>query len=227
MRPAAFAFDYDGTLARDGKVDAPTLAALGRARTAGRRLVLVTGRELPDLHRTFDHVDVFDRVVAENGALVHVPSTRAVRALAQPPPPSFAAKLRARGVAPLSVGRVIVATWRPHELVVLETIREMGLALEIVLNQDALMVLPTGVDKGRGLRAALDDLAVCAADVVAMGDAENDHALFDAAGFSVAVGNALPALKARASMVTRGAHGAGVAEALDALLATSPPSPRA
>jgi haloacid dehalogenase-like hydrolase len=45
----AFATDYDGTLATDGQVDEPTLAALQALRASGRRLVLVSGREHADL----------------------------------------------------------------------------------------------------------------------------------------------------------------------------------
>ena len=36
---AALATDYDGTLARDGSVDAPTLDALERFRESGRALI--------------------------------------------------------------------------------------------------------------------------------------------------------------------------------------------
>lgn len=49
MRYVALATDYDGTLAHHGVVDGPTLEALRRLKESGRRLVLVTGRELPEL----------------------------------------------------------------------------------------------------------------------------------------------------------------------------------
>src|SRR5262249_22801035 len=48
MHYIALACDYDGTLAHDGKVSEPTLAALERLLASGRRLVLVSGRELED-----------------------------------------------------------------------------------------------------------------------------------------------------------------------------------
>ncbi len=53
-----------------------TLAALQRVRASGRKLVLVTGRELPELLDLFSSMDLFDLVVAENGALLHFPATR-------------------------------------------------------------------------------------------------------------------------------------------------------
>ena len=46
MRFYCLATDYDGTIAHDGVVAATTIAALERLKASGRRLVLVTGREL-------------------------------------------------------------------------------------------------------------------------------------------------------------------------------------
>ena len=42
----AVATDYDGTIAHHGSVKAETVAALKRCKESGRRLILVTGREL-------------------------------------------------------------------------------------------------------------------------------------------------------------------------------------
>ena len=171
MRYQVLATDYDGTLAEDGRVDDPTMQALERVRRSGRRLVLVTGRELDDLARVFPRLDVFDVVVAENGALVHRPATLESRVLAETPPARFVDALRARGVAPLSTGRVIVATWQPHEETVLEVIRELGLELQVIFNKGAVMVLPSGINKAVGLAAALEDLSLSPHNAVGIGDA--------------------------------------------------------
>ena len=50
MRYLAVATDYDGTLAYSGRVHPDVFEALQRLKDSGRRLILVTGRELPDLH---------------------------------------------------------------------------------------------------------------------------------------------------------------------------------
>ena len=107
---AALATDYDGTLAHDGVVTSATLAALRRLKETGRKLIMVTGRELPDLQQVFAGLDIFDLIVAENGALLYEPERRAETVLGRVPPPRFIERLRARGVRPLSVGRSIVAT---------------------------------------------------------------------------------------------------------------------
>jgi len=208
----ALATDYDGTIAHDGVVDNDTLVALERLKLTGRRLVMVTGRELSDLERVCPRLDLFDRVVAENGALLYTPATKEERPLGPPPPEAFVAHLKNLGLQPLSVGRVIVATWEPNESAVLDAIRTLGLDLQIIFNKGAVMVLPNGINKASGLEAALEDLGLSAHNVVATGDAENDLAFMRICGCAVAVGNALPAVKDAADVVTAAARGAGVAE---------------
>ena len=218
MRYLALACDYDGTLARHGRVEASTIVALERIRASGRKLLLVTGRQLDDLFSVFAEIELFNRVVAENGALVYDPHTREQRSLGEPPPAAFVDALRRRYV-PISVGAVIVATWEPHERAVLETIRDLGLELQVIFNKGAVMVLPAGVSKASGLAAGLDDLALSPDNVVGVGDAENDHAFLAACECSVAVANALPTIKERADVVTKGEAGAGVEELAAELVA--------
>lgn len=219
MQYRALATDYDGTLATEGHVPASTLAALERLRRSGRTLILVTGRELDDLRSVFPELERFDRIVAENGALLHRPATRETKVLATPPPAAFVDRLRQQGVAPLSVGAVIVATWQPHESIVLDAIRELGLELQIIFNKGAVMVLPSGVNKATGLAVALDEVGLTPAQVVGAGDAENDHAFLALCGFSMAPANSLPSVKDAVDLVTDGARGAGVEQLIDRLLA--------
>ena len=218
MRYVALACDYDGTLASDGRVAEPTLEALRRLRASGRKLVLVTGRELEELISVFPDLELFEWVVAENGALLYQPSTRTEKSLGDPPPAEFIRELKTRGV-PISVGRVIVATWEPHETTVLAVIRDLGLERQVIFNKGAVMVLPSGVNKATGLQAALEELGLTPHNVVGIGDAENDHAFLRLCECSVAVANALPLVKQGADMVTIGDHGAGVVELVDALVA--------
>jgi len=220
MRYLALATDYDGTLASDGRVDEETIAALERLRDSGRKLILVTGRHLDDLLNIFPQVNLFERVVVENGALLYRPTTREERLLGEPPPEEFIKALQERSVDPLAVGRAIVATWHPHETTVLEVIRNLGLERQVVFNKDAVMVLPSGVNKASGLSAALSELGLSPHNTVGVGDAENDHSLLDFCGCGVAVANALPMLKERADFVTKGARGAGVIELIDQLIAS-------
>jgi hypothetical protein len=214
----ALATDYDGTVAHDGSVAKKTTAALGRLKKSGRKLVLVTGRELDDLKRVFPEHRMFDRIVAENGALVYSPESENEVRLAPLPSAKFIRELEKRAVKPLSVGRCIVATWEPHQATVLDVIKKLNLELEIIFNKGAVMVLPTGINKATGLAAALADLSLSPHNVVGIGDAENDHAFMRACGCSVAVDNALKAVKNTADIVTKGKRGPGVEELIRKLL---------
>lgn len=219
MNFEALACDYDGTLARHGVVEAETTAALRGFRGSGRKLLLVTGRTVGDLLGIYSHIDLFDRVVAENGGVLFRPATGECLDLCAPPPVKFVEALRRNGVQPLELGRIIVATHEPQQIRVLELIRELGLELQVIFNKGAVMVLPTGVNKATGLKRALKELELLPEKVVAVGDAENDHAFLDYSGFSAAVANALPAVQEHADMVTTANHGAGVVELIQALIA--------
>ena len=214
----ALATDYDGTLAEDGVVAKTTLDALRLFKQSGRKLILVTGRELPDLRRVFADLELFDLAVVENGAVLVDPATGEEIPLGDEPPPQFVDELRRRNVTPLSVGRSIVATWEPNEKIVLDTIRDLGLELQIVFNKGAVMVLPAGINKASGLAAALARLRLSPLNVVGIGDAENDHAFLRACGCAVAVANALPMVKEDADLVASMPRGAGVAETIGRIL---------
>lgn len=218
MRYRVLACDYDGTIATDGRVDAITVAALARFRESGRKLLLVTGRELDELLGILAEIWLFDWVVAENGALLYRPETKQTKLLGPSPSAAFADALKEQGVGPISVGRVIVATWEPHETTVLKTIRDMGLELQVIFNKGAVMILPTGLTKATGLVMALRELGLTVHEAVGVGDAENDHSFLSICECSAAVANALPAVKGRADVVTHRDHGAGVTELIDRIL---------
>lgn len=219
MQFRALATDYDGTIAHRGSVSEACCAKLRALRQSGRKLILVTGRELDELIEVFPNLGIFEIVVAENGALLYWPATQAERLLAKPPPDRFISMLVERGVTPISAGRVIVATWSPHETEVVKAIRDLGLELQIIFNKGAVMVLPSGVNKATGLAVALQDLGLQPAQVVGVGDAENDHTFLSLCGLSVAVSNALDTVKARTDLVLNRDHGAGVMDLADLMLA--------
>ncbi len=167
----------------------------------------------------FPQYAIFGRIVAENGALLYDPVSKSETLLGEPPPETFATALAKKGVKPLAVGRVLVATLEDQKQIVLDTIQEFGLELQLIFNKGALMVLPSGVNKATGLKAALDQLGLSLNETVGVGDAENDHAFLHACECAVSVANALPALKDRSHLVTRGTAGQGVTELIDRIIA--------
>lgn len=218
MRYFLFACDYDSTIAENGKVLPSTIGALQRLSASGRKLVLVTGRELEDLRNVFPEHSLFDRIVAENGALLFTPATRESKVLGDAPGREFVDALKAAHVWPLEVGRSIVATDKSQDAIVLRVIRELGLEMQVIYNRDAVMVLPSGVNKGTGLRSAATELGLSLHNAVGVGDAENDHALLNVCECRVAVANAIPTLKERADLVTSDPASKGVEQLVDKIL---------
>ncbi|HEY0609446.1 MAG TPA: HAD hydrolase family protein [Chitinophaga sp.] len=215
MRYRVLATDYDGTIAHHGTVPADVVESLKALKASGRTILLVTGRELDELKAIFPEHTIFDGIVAENGALLYNPATLEETKLGDPPPPDFVLALQAKGVQPLSAGRVIVATWEPHEAVVLDVIKEFGMERQIIFNKGAVMILPPGINKAKGLEKALDNMGYSLHNVVSIGDAENDTAMLQATECAVTVANALPALQQISDWITPADHGAGVIQLAD------------
>ena len=137
MRYRALACDYDGTIAHHGRVAETTAQALARVRESGRKLLLVTGRMLPDLRSVCPDVDdMFDAVVAENGAVLYFPETRESRVLGDRPEEALLQALRRRRVR-FDVGASIVATDEPFAEAAVSAIRETGVERTLVFNKGA------------------------------------------------------------------------------------------
>lgn len=209
----AVAFDYDGTLAATPRPRSEVLAAIRVARTSGLAVLLVTGRILGELRLDFpDLDDHFDVIVAENGGVIARPGL--ARRFGGSIDPELIAALGGRDV-PFRVGDVLLATSADHGGTVLEEIHRLGLDHQLVYNRSELMVVPAGISKGHGLFEALGDLGISYHNVVAVGDAENDHSLLEQAEIGIAVGNAVDALKRHADVVLDDADGAACAALLN------------
>lgn len=214
----ALAADYDGTLASGGVVAAPVVQALERLKASGRKLLLVTGREMDELVEIFPRLNLFDRVVAENGAILYRPQDHSEEYLAARPPEEFLDELRRRSVSPLTTGRVIVSSSADEAPRLADVIRRSGPNLEIIFNKNSVMILPRGIDKATGLRVALDELKLTVRELVAVGDGENDIPMIEIAGCGVAVAGALALVKRAADIVLSSDAGEGVMELVDLIL---------
>ena len=78
-----------------------------------------------------------------------------------------------------------------------------------------LEILPYGVDKDGALSVLLDHLNISPQSVAAFGDGVRDVGLLQLAGLGIAMGNALPSVRACADYVTKSCDEDGVAEAIE------------
>jgi hypothetical protein len=225
----ALACDFDGTLAFEDRIDPGVKVALQQARSAGVRLILVTGRTFFELTRVCDCLELFDAVVAENGAVIYYPGSAMIRDLGPAVPSRLLAEFDRRGLY-YQVGRVIVGVARADEKAVREALGVAGVSGDLIVNRAALMLLPPGVSKGSGVAQVLHVMELSPHDVLALGDAENDLSLFEACGFSACPGDSVPSVRDRADWVLPGGAGPDVGKAIRASILPgrlSPPhSPR-
>jgi hydroxymethylpyrimidine pyrophosphatase-like HAD family hydrolase/energy-coupling factor transporter ATP-binding protein EcfA2 len=218
MHILALAVDYDGTIAKNGFVTRETVEAMLRLKKTGKKLLLVTGRQLIDLQRVCTDLGIFDYIVAENGAVLHDPASGSTEIVAAPPSSQLIERLTSQSPIPLAVGQSIIATWHPHEHAVINAIHDLGLELQLIFNKDAVMILPVNVNKATGLASALRELDISPLSVAGCGDAENDLSFLAACGCSAAVANALPSLKSAVDMVLDHDHGDGVIEFIERIM---------
>src|SRR5687768_16389910 len=95
----SLALDYDGTIARDDRLDPAIRDAIARIRARGVTVLLATGRILDDLRRVAGELHFVDGVIAENGAVLHFPESGHTSLLAPAVPQTFLDELARRGLA--------------------------------------------------------------------------------------------------------------------------------
>ena len=217
MHLNVLACDLDGTLAEDGEVAAETWNMLRRAKTAGLNIILVTGRTMDSFVSEGPYTEVFEAIVAENGAVVYFPRRDVIVLPFGRLAPELLRRLEELKV-PLERGIAIAATHVPHDKTILEALRETGGGAAVEYNRGAVMLLPYGATKGTGLHYALNKLGYSPRNVVACGDAENDRSLFRMVELAVAVANASPEVQSLADAVLPKANGAGVRSLIKYLL---------
>jgi len=194
------ATDFDGTLARDGFVPPITWDLLRQAKMAGLTLILATGRIIETFINDGPFTEIFEVIVAEDGAVVFFPRKNLIKQPFGRISPLVIQRLEELNI-PLEHGLSIVATRIPHDEAIIQVLKELSEGATIEYNVGAVMLLPPGATKGTGLSYALQELGYSPHNLVACGDAENDYSLLELAELAVAVPKALPKIKVIADIV--------------------------
>ncbi len=220
--------DYDLTLTAGKHLDPATVAALKQLKASGRKLVLVTGRTLPwtygpegILNR--EEIELFDRVVGENGAVIWNPATDAVRLLGSPPSPELTKRFLDAGVVDMFIGWASVHVKVADAGKIVRALRGYRMTMHPIEGSHHLVFVSHGIDKASGMRAALAELGIEPRHAVTIGDGGNDVEMLDPAqsgcGLSVAVANAVPRAKAVAMRVSAKGPGEAVREIVAEMIA--------
>jgi len=216
MKQRILAFDFDGTIAEDGQVPIEIIEVFRQAHYQTHALFLVTGR----LFRQADIEGILPYltgIVWENGAVLeHLPTER-VSVPFGTLPELLVKDLEQTGIEMLT-GMAIVATWAQHEGLVKQVSDQHNYCPTLDWNKLALMILPTGANKGSGLKRLLEQCHFSSITLMAFGDGENDHSLLAIADTAVAVQDAVPSLQEIAHVVSNNPGPSGVVEILEDLL---------
>jgi hydroxymethylpyrimidine pyrophosphatase-like HAD family hydrolase len=213
IRPfEVLALDLDGTIKRKGEaVEENVIAELQRLRSRGVGLVLDTGRCWKEVAEILP-VTLFDAVVFENGALLEAGGVRSVL--------TTDSWMQRRKLLVKEFGEgceeVIVSLPREMDRMVRPFAEKVGGNVDY--NRDRVMILPPGVDKGKGLEAALARLGWKGRSTASIGDGENDAAMLRATQLRIAVRNAVDSLKQLANLVTEEEDGEGFVTAMRRLI---------
>jgi hydroxymethylpyrimidine pyrophosphatase-like HAD family hydrolase len=203
MKLSVLALDYDGTIATDRGVDPDVRAAIAEARTAGITVLLVTGRILSELRRVAGELHFVDGVVAENGAVVHFPDSGHTSELAPRLSAALVQGLEAEHIA-FRAGECLIDADSADSQRLLAVIQRLELPYVLVFNRGRVMVMPQGISKATGLQTTLEMLRLSPRNMVAVGDAENDHELLRLSEFGAAVKWGSAVLQATADSVVGG-----------------------
>ncbi len=199
-----FACNLDGILAEQGRISPATWEILRQARrdAASPIIILVTGHTLETYTEasSVDAAILCTAIVAENGAVLYFPQRDGVTLPFGRLSPAVTQRLAALNV-PLKHGKASATTSREHEETILEVLREVDDGTTLEHNLDTIALLPPGASKGAGLHHALQELGYSSRNVVAYGDTENDHSLFEMAELAVAASNAPADIQALADAV--------------------------
>jgi phosphoglycolate phosphatase (TIGR01487 family) len=220
----AIACDFDGTLTdKEGRLSLEALTVVRESETSGIPVIISSGRDLAQLRFLSKIIGTSGPIVAENGGVVWDPKTlrkslqgdrvkvlRAYRALLPHLDEMELVKPRLRETD------IVVGGRRTVELNAILNTDELG--VHILDANIATHITDASVDKGIGLETAAKILNINPKEIVAIGDSQNDIAMFQAAGKCFAVGNAHPLLKAQANSVTKQSFGKGCADAIRAIL---------
>ena len=169
------AFDYDGTLAENGRVPLTLQRALEQLHAAGYALFMVTGRRFGDAELG-SLEDVFTGILWENGAVLHHTVTDEVYLPFGQVDPRLVEALEAAGV-PLERGRAIASTTTSHDERVWQVLSDWGGDAVVTHDKGMVRIMPPGTAKGTGLERLLGLCGFSPRNLVSFGDGEGDLSL--------------------------------------------------
>lgn len=220
MKVKAIVTDIDGTLTdKNQLLDLQTISALRELQKQGIRVCIASGNVIPVAYAVAHYSGLRGPIIAENGGAVSY--QKEIYQL-------FSNELPQQALAHLQtlmpVKRLFSDQWRLSAVSLdnsmdLQQVRAALKDFEIKIEETgfAIHLLNKGQTKAAGVRKIAEILNIEMAEIVAIGDADNDKEMLQECGYGIAVANASAAAAASADYCCRKKYGAGVLEGLGRL----------
>ncbi|HLC93057.1 MAG TPA: glycosyltransferase [archaeon] len=207
-RIRAIITDFDRTItdrAAKARFDPDDLdfGLLREMKATGIDLVLATGRPFSYAEKFCRKFRGWNCVIAENGAVIYIPSVKRTITISTRDMKRARKIILKMGLEGTVAGDVIVSVKAGDWKAVSQALGGLIERLRIVRNVDDVLVLPLKVDKGYGIRLAMQYLNIDMERTVVVGDGENDVDMFMNPGYKIALANSHPRLKRLANEVLK------------------------
>lgn len=218
----AFAVDIDGTLTENGggAIHLAALAKLRHLEKLGYHVIYVSGRSSIEAYVLAVFGGTTKIAVGENGGAITI-APQEHRLLASKEKCMQGYNLLKKSLDGVEIKPVFprmteVVMQRTFDLTQGQKIlEENNLELYLSDSKYAYHINEKGMNKATGLKAALQMLKLGPEQTVAIGDSDTDIPMFDACGYSIALGHAEENVKTSAKQVVKGREGTGLVEAID------------
>ncbi len=216
----ALATDLDGTItSREHGISLEAIRSMRDLEDRGVPVILASARPFPILNILREYIGCSGAVICENGGFVEYGGETRTLGDRADGLKAYTLLKEVHGDAveeawtdPYNVVDVALARTIPaHE--VQEVVKRFP-SLKLLDSGFFYHIMPVGVEKGKGLRAAAEMMGIEAREVVAVGDSQVDLELLRAAGCGVAVSDASDDLKGVADYITSETDGGGFCEAV-------------
>lgn len=175
-------------------------------------LFLATGRNIHYVRKLCEKFDIWKCVIAENGAVLYFPKTKKTITINTSYMTKAKRVIRELNLPGATTGKVITSNRFKDLPKIKKKLGELADNVKFIRNVNEIMVVPSGVDKGLGLRIAMRYLNIDTDKTIVIGDGENDVDMFLNPGFKIALANANEKLKKLANQVTEMPSAEGVRE---------------
>ena len=204
-------------------LDLEALTWLRSAERSGLPVILSSARGKLELMMLSGFIGTTGPVIAENGGIIWYRSTREEKILGDLKKVREAYKIISTHISDL---QLVLEKYRETDVMILgKRAAEMAPIIEfekldvhLLESKFATHITDSSASKAIGLRIASEMIDLAPSQVAAIGDAQNDVALFEAAGAGYAVGNADQRLRDIATKVMNKPNGKGCTDAIKEIL---------